>query len=120
MSVTFHGTVLIEGVWHQAFRADDEPRFNISNSNAAALLDWLGLKYDREYLLGEYEPDVVIGHCLVALALGEIEDTGVPATNVNGRFIDCGREPGYFMSRTTMLLALAEYCKARGAMVGFA
>jgi hypothetical protein len=110
MSVTF---------WIEGHESDEDP--NLSNVNAARVLDALGL-LDRDAdgyadLCGAREARVFQGYTVLALALTPA-DAGVPSTQT-GNMIDCGRPAGYLQERITQLHDLAAAAPA-GARVCWA
>ncbi|MEU3464598.1 hypothetical protein ABZ721_32195 [Streptomyces sp. NPDC006733] len=84
---------------------------NMTNSNAARVLDALG--YSE--LCGDEDARLFLGRVLIALAL-DPEDAGRPAI-ADGRFTDCGRPQGYTESRLHELRELAEYAQVQGLCI---
>lgn len=95
---------------------------NLSNANAAAVLERLGYEADPHGLYGEADPDDVLGRAMVA-NVGR-DDSGLRDEEGRGAggavFIDCGRRVGYFDEAMSSLVALANEAKRRGVMVGWA
>jgi hypothetical protein len=99
MSVTFH----IEGLRPDY---DDPATFvNLHNEGAGDLLEWLGLP---RQLWGEIDARELAPRCRRRLWDVARNDDAGRAPLVEGRFIDCGRRPGYLRERTAELLRLAE------------
>lgn len=91
----------------------EEVEVNISNANALAVLERLGLPTDDDYgLFGELDATDFLGRALVA-NVGR-DDTGVPAESMKvldgifagANLIDHGRRPGYFASIMERLVDL--------------
>lgn len=101
---------------------DNAPGINVSNSNAAALLEVLGLPTNPwdtpegfEYPTGQD----FLGRVLLALGLVPA-DAGVPAHAPNPErpnFIDCGRREGYLQERLGQLRELADYAIAHNRRI---
>ena len=101
MSVTFH---------------TDGAHLNVSNSNAAALLELLGLPGEPD---GDRPADDMRGGVHIAQALVETASAdrqGLPAA-VDGRWVDAGRRPGYLADRLTTLADLATRASRHGGWV---
>lgn len=100
------------------YNIPDEYSVNMSNSNAADVIEALGYPRD-EYCSGEAEPDDLIGRCLIAEAIAP--DPALPSytqTGINGaRLIDAGRAPGYIRSKCYQIRVLAEQAKVLGRTV---
>lgn len=102
----------------------DAPSINLSNANAAFVLETLGLLAHYENgdvdLSGECSGEDFLGRVLVADALSPV-DEGVPAYDASvadsGRFIECGRRPSYLQSRLDSLREVAEFCRTYGREV---
>ena len=108
MSVTFTADV----VEHPS-----APVVNVNVSNAVRLLGVLG--YPAEDALGgEVSAGEFLGRVLLALAV-EPDDAGMPGCEApdHGRFIECGRLPGYLQDRLRDLHELAEWCQERSSTV---
>jgi hypothetical protein len=99
MSVTFS----IEG---QRPDYDDPSTFvNLSNVNAADLLEWLALPRD---LWGQIDARELAARCRRRLwDVPRNHDPG-RAPIVQGRLVTCGRFAGYLRERTADILRLAE------------
>lgn len=111
---------------------------NVSNANAAALLEVLGLRPDTEpegeflgglplfgELCGEADGESFLGRVLTARALLDARgDEGTPAVQTGGHgtavIVDCGRAPGYFERRLSELEDLATTAIAAGGKVTWA
>lgn len=89
---------------------------NLANSNAYALMEWLG--YAPDYC-GELNPFDLESRCRRAL-WPEIQkrDTGVPDVQ-EGRVYMFGRPAGYMTEKTEVLLSLARLAKSLGESVRF-
>lgn len=125
MSVTFSMAEYHEEQGRTVLWQLDDEQFdvNVSNANAYALLERLGL--DTTVLLGEATPDDLLGRALVG-NVGR-DDSGVDAVETPGEWfgggatmIDCGRRDGYFEDRMTALVALATEAQNRQVMVMWA
>jgi hypothetical protein len=111
---------------------------NVSNANAAALLEILGLRTDAEpegeilgglpvfgEMVGDCEGEKFLGRVLTARALLDARgDGGTPATVKGGTtsalIVDCGRAPGYLAERLGQLEDLATTAVAREQLVVWA
>ena len=84
---------------------------NLSNSNAWALLEWIGITPDHGGSIPARELAALTRRRLWP-GLRERDDQGIPPSvhTVPGRctLIDCGRDAGYFQERATQLLQLAD------------
>lgn len=124
-----------EGYGAQIVEVTDVPSVNVANSNAAYLLDLLGLKVDDcdscpDYY-GSCSAEDFLGRVLVAQGLGG-HDEGRPAYELvpgegfrpqwtgNARFIDCGRKEGYGDERLAQLTKVAEWARDAGRSVCWA
>jgi hypothetical protein len=91
---------------------------NISNANAAQILDRLGIEFDH---CGAFDPADLFGRA----AVGNIgrDDSGVAASVIggNGRvaLIECGLPAGYFEDRLGALTRLAQYAIEHGTLVSW-
>lgn len=93
---------------------------NVSNANATEILDRLGLATEGGWLVGDIDPDDLLGRALVA-NIGR-DDSGVAAVDDlsgDGVVTDCGRRPGYFDSRMRALIELAMEARRRGVRVAW-
>lgn len=101
MSVTFFAA--------DAQQATEGLEINMSNANAAFVLDALGFAEDVQAgdLCGELPAQDFLGRVLTAFGLAPV-DEGVPAHRVEANFIECGRRPGYLQERLVQLQELAE------------
>lgn len=90
---------------------------NLSNHNAMAVLERLGLTEDY----GEVDAEDMIGRCLLA-NIGR-DDSGVPTVESRGelgaRVIDCGVRAGYYEETLARICDLAVEAKRRGVLVGW-
>ena len=88
-----------------------EDDINLSNANAAALLEWIGLAAAPEGTIDARELGARVRRRLWP-ERREDGDAGVPSSvsTAPGRctLIDCGREAGYLQRRANQLLQLAE------------
>jgi len=92
---------------------------NVSNSNAFALLDRLGIEADY---CGSMAAEDFLGRAMVA-NVGRFDD-GIESSTERGQggatVIDCGLRPGYFEDRMASLANLASAATARGFLVAWA
>jgi hypothetical protein len=102
---------------------DSDLNVNVSNANARALLDRLGIEAGD--LFGETTPEDLLGRALVG-NVGR-DDGGVDAVETPGEWfgggatmIDCGIRPGYFEDRMAALVALATHARDHDLMIGWA
>lgn len=101
MSITFHA---------------DGAHLNVSNDNADALLELLGLPAEPD---GDIPADDMLGRVLIAQALVDVASAdrqGLPAA-VDGRWEDAGRRPGYLADRLATLADLATQASQHGGWV---
>lgn len=96
--------------------ANERVMVNMSNTNAALVIERLGLEFDYS---GSISADDLLGRALVG-NIGR-DDTGT-ATHVDaaaGRatIVECGLPDGYFDSRLGALAELAEAAQAFGVPV---
>jgi len=102
MSVTFYTEDTISDY-------DNNP--NLSNANAARVLELLGLRGDtQDELVGSDSAESFEGRVLLAQALTPA-DEGIPAHEIAGpgaRWIECGRPVGYLQQRFEQLLDFAQ------------
>jgi len=92
---------------------------NVSNSNAFALLDRLGI--DADYC-GSMAAEDFLGRAMVA-NVGRCDEGFAPTTERGqggATMIDCGVRPGYFDDRMSSLAELASTAAARGFLVAWA
>lgn len=87
----------------------DVPSVNVSNRNAAHLLELLGLEPGD--LTGSSDAESLLGRALVAMGLNP-SDPGVPSVQ-DGNLIDSGRVEGYADMRLEQLVELAEWARAQ-------
>ncbi|WP_082921137.1 MULTISPECIES: hypothetical protein [unclassified Rhodococcus (in: high G+C Gram-positive bacteria)] len=97
---------------------EDVPDLNVSNANAATLLDVLGFSGECS---GACSAEDFLGRVLTAEALSP-QDAGVPAHQVGAspRVIDCGRRAGYIQERLEELRVIAEWARAHDRRVQWA
>jgi hypothetical protein len=95
---------------------------NMSNANALAVLERLGLPADYADLAGSASPDDFSGRALVA-NIGR-DDSGIPVTESQepgcATVIDCGIDAGYFEDRMSALAGLAAEAAKRQMLVVWA
>lgn len=122
MSITFYAaqeTEDAEGRIISMVEALDAFEVNVSNSNAFALLDRLGIEADY---CGSMAAEDFLGRAMVA-NVGRLDD-GIDSTTERGRggatVIDCGLRPGYYADRMTSLAELASKAAAHGYLVAWA
>ena len=91
---------------------------NVSNGNAAAILERLGLEFDY---CGTVDASDFLGRALVA-NVGR-DDSGVAPHEERGEggalLVDCGQSVGYFDSRMAALVTLATVAVERGHGIGW-
>lgn len=91
--------------------ADDIPEVNFSNSNAAEVLDVLGIYVGDEWedrCAGVMSGEDFLARVLLASAV-QLEDAGVPAHYVSSNMISMGRREGYLNDAVARLREVAEY-----------
>lgn len=95
----------------------DSRRFdvNVSNTNALAIHERLGL--DTDPYADVCDPDAILAAAMLA-NIGR-DDTGTH-TVTNGNVIDFGVRPGYYDDRMGQIADLATEAKRRGLLVGWA
>lgn len=117
MSITFR-TEFTHDVTLDRWADHGGPELNVSNDNAALLLERLGLD-PADYQGGDIDADDLLGRAMVG-NIGR-DDGGVTAadTTVPGRvkFIDCGISSGYFADRLAALVEVATYADTKGVRV---
>jgi hypothetical protein len=95
---------------------DSDETLNLSNANAWALLEWIGIAPDHGGSVPARELAALTRRRLWP-EMRERDDEGVSPSvdEAPGRctMIDCGRRPGYFQDRAEQLLRLAE-CAGEG------
>jgi hypothetical protein len=90
------------------------PDVNVSNHNAAEILDVLGIRVGDRFedrCAGSMSGEDFLGRVLVALAVAPV-DAGVPAVRV-GNFVECGRPEGYAQVQLGALRTVAQYAADR-------
>lgn len=88
--------------------ANHGPTLNLSNGNAAQILDLLGLPVEPD---GTAPAEDFLGRVLLAQALAghAADDTrGRPAVR-EGNWTECGRRPGYLAEKLTELHQIATW-----------
>ena len=98
----------------------EDPEVNMSNVNAATLLDVLGIKVGEDFsdrCTGRLEADDFLGRILVARALSPA-DEGLPALQ-EGNMIDCGRSEGYVDVRLAELEQIAVWSRDRNLQIAW-
>lgn len=95
---------------------------NVSNHNAVAILEALGIDVDPHNLYGTIDADDLRGRCLVALALADDSAIAPVTDRVPGQatYVDCGRREGYMSDRLAAILAVAEQAASLGVTVTYA
>lgn len=107
MSITFAPT------------AAGAPSVNMTNGNAAQVLDLLGLDFDGNW--GETSAEDFLGRVLIAQALLTVatdDAHGLPAVE-DRNWTDCGRRPGYLADRLADLRRLATWAIDNQATVAW-
>ncbi|MFI5593449.1 hypothetical protein ACIA5G_50955 [Amycolatopsis sp. NPDC051758] len=98
----------------------EAPSVNVTDSNAALLLDALGYRVPADDVIaGTATADEFTGRVLTALALAPA-DAGAPWHEPTPRFVECGRRPGYLQRRLRELQDLATWCAQHGREVQWA
>jgi hypothetical protein len=106
------------------------PEVNVSNRNAADILEALGLPFEDGS--GSLPADQFLGRVLTALAVAP-QDPGVPmhelvpgestifgpVSEFGARFIDCGRREGYLQERLLQLEEVATHSMLEGREVSW-
>jgi len=122
VSITFYAaqeTEDAEGRIINMVRSLSAFEVNVSNSNAFALLDRLGIEADY---CGTMTAEDFLGRTMVA-NVGRFDD-GIESTTERGQggatIIDCGLRPGYFEDRMSSLAELASAAATRGLLVAWA
>lgn len=97
---------------------DDRPDLNVSNVNARALFDLLGIEHDDFDLCGrmpalDFQALVILAQARIAVTG---EDGGTP-DHVEGRFVSFGRGPGYLADRLETLANVAAWAYDHGGDV---
>ena len=91
---------------------------NVSNANAALLLERLGVEFDY---CGTVDASDFLARAMLA-NVGR-DDSGTATVTDSGgggaTMVDCGLRPGYYGDRFDSLAALATWCAARGYLVGW-
>lgn len=114
MSITFAATLTEnpDGSWNDV----GGPSLNVSNTNAALLLERLGVEFDHS---GSIDADDLLGRALTA-NVGR-DDNGMPAAEYHEpgklRMTDCGLRPGYFEDRLAVLVTVANHAQSHGVSV---
>lgn len=94
------------------------PQLNVSNGNAAQLLELLGLPRECE---GTEPAEGFLGRVLLAQALlstATVDDLGFPEVR-QGNWIDCGRRPGYLAEKLSQLHQVATWALRHRQPVGW-
>ena len=103
----------------------DHLAINLSNANAAHVLDALGFGDDVRAgdLCGTVDGEDFLGRVLMADAVSP-EDEGVPSHEIaragNAQWIEGGRPPGYLQDRLAQLRDLAQAATEGGYQVTWA
>lgn len=105
--------------WHP----DLAESINVSNSNAAAVLTYLGLPFE---IAGDLDARDLLTRCALARHAGRgldlnggvdpdhpVDDGGLTPVRLEN-FLDCGRRPGYLADRLEQLERLAALVLVRG------
>jgi hypothetical protein len=126
MSITFLAATTTQhpewGTVLAPVRTADHLSVNVSNGNAALILERLGYPCGGDELWGEAAGDELLGRVMVA-NVGR-DDTGVAATEDRGAggavLVDCGVRDGYFTDVMDRLAALGTHAADNGWMVSWA
>lgn len=100
------------------------PKVNVSNRNAADLLDVLGIRSkERDWksdLCGTLSADAFDGHILTALAVAPVSAERPTIESQKGpHMIDCGRPEGYIQTRLEELRDVAAFAREHGLAVSW-
>lgn len=125
MSVTFVAATTTQhpewGAVIAPVRSADHLSVNVSNGNAALILERLGYPCSVDELWGEADGAELLGRVMVA-NVGR-DDTGVAFTEDRGArgavLTDCGVRPGYFDDVMGKLAALGTHAADNGWMVSW-
>jgi hypothetical protein len=93
---------------------------NVSNANAAFILDALGYaeSVTEGELFGETSGEDFLGRVMVALGLAPADEgRPSPPDADHVTVVDCGRRPGYLQEKLDMLRELGDAAKGFGSMV---
>jgi len=96
---------------------------NVSNTNAAALLERLGYPCDAgDELCGQADPGEILGRAMTGNVGRDDQGTPVLVYRQPGHatFIDCGVPAGYFTDRMSAITDLAVEARNRGLLVVWA
>lgn len=91
---------------------------NVSNQNAAVLLDTLGIMVNEPWedrCVGSMEAIDFLSRILIGQAVSPV-DAGIPATQ-NGIVVDMGRPEGYVDARLVELEEVAHFAIERGVKI---
>lgn len=99
----------------------DTPSLNVANGNAAALLQALGVDFDKADLFGYLDPTDLLDRLLLFSA---VDDPGSDTVSYGGdgsaTVIDVGRSAGQLNRYAEALTAVAEAAQAAGRAVQYA
>lgn len=105
----------------------DEPKLNVANGNAVALLrelgvgEWNDTAFGAIPEFGTIDPDELLGRVLLLTAFDDPgTDTVVTGGDGYATVIDVGRSAGQMNRYADQLLHVAEAAKARGVLVQWA
>lgn len=116
MSVDFTIATRMEdgSYWH----GECDASFNVSNANAAAILDALGIEWDS---CGSVDAREMIGRCAAWRAVGVAQErAATQGVGANGcRWYEGGIDRAYIERRIGQMEALAELARDRGGEVGW-
>jgi len=117
MSITITAAITQDGILDLTTRPE-VPQINMANGNAAALFDLLGLEFDGDF--GEAPAEDFLGRVLLAQAMLDVttDEHGRPDIE-DGRWITCGRRPGYLAERLTHLHEIATWAREHDAVVAW-
>jgi hypothetical protein len=117
MSITFRTEFTYDTVTDR-WTDHGGPELNVSNTNAALLLERLGLD-PADCEGGDIDADDLLGRAMVG-NIGR-DDSGVTAAEIRApgqlTMIDCGVRPGYFDDRLSVLVEVATYAKTKEVRV---
>lgn len=119
------GNADCDGDYAHAVRdTDADPSVNVTNTNAATILDALGLSVEGEIeLCGSAPAEEFLGRVLLALAVAP-SDAGVPSfvetTPGRATVYHGGRPDGYLQQRLNQLHAVAEFASCHRVTVAWA
>ena len=124
MSITVEPTVYGTPLWDGVAAGTIElPSRNMSNANARAVFEVLGIDLELDGWCGGEDANAFLGRVLLALAINP-SDAGRPQTVTQGErgatMVDCGRSAGYVDQALHDLLEICHWARERGVEVQWA